>query len=478
MLELMFNSSFWWGLLIAVIVVVIIWVCGKYPGARVFVLTGMSVVIGIVLLGTSIYCGVNLNAYYNEKGGVIGAITGIFETNTAEVVDEMNFKINDVELVQQSGNVYTATIMIDKVLNFDEDKQYGIYINENFVDNIENDEYAHADYTYTFQNNELTNLMTDTLSLDFAFNNNYTNLLLTTHGGNSAVSYWNAYFNKNSFIITIKESEYFQLPELSFGEGEVEEYYKVDYYFLDNLLFSKLYSAGSTIDLPNIILAESWKIERELPGLPVGEEDSTYYVTIDETYVVNEDISVYAAVEDYMFQSHPHFDIGNERFFFSNDARYGKGILKYNAINKTYEYLTFNNYWNYQARFNDANKITFAYILRADNGSYWYLSNYTFEMIDLTDATFAKFENYKTLYNNKIIYSNSSGGIYLYDIFTDQSTKVYNSGVWNTFNETFDEYSGKYTKLEIYSSEDYGYYLEYLIDSNTFYEVEEGSVGV
>ena len=247
MLELLFDSTFWYGLLLAGIVIAIVWICGKYPSARVFVLTGVVIVVSVVLLGTSIYCGVNLNAYYNEKGGIFGAITGIFDTNTSEVVDEIDIKINNIELTQQDGDTYSARIMIDKVLDLDDGTHYGIYVNDNFVENIDNPNYVRAEYTYTFQNNSLTELLTDTLILDFAFDNTSTTLIVTTNGGVNAVSYWNSYFNKNNFIVSIEESSYNPGNDLTYADGEVGEYYKVEYYADGSYLYSKLYSANSTM---------------------------------------------------------------------------------------------------------------------------------------------------------------------------------------------------------------------------------------
>ena len=288
MLELLFNASFWYGLLIAAIVIVIVWICGKYPSARVFVLTGVVIVVSIVLLGGSIYCGVNLNAYYNERGGIFGAITGIFETNTSEVVDEMDIKINNIELIQENGDVYSATIMIDKVLDLDDGTQYGIYVNDNFVDNIDNPNYARAEYTYTFQNNSLTELLTDTLILDFAFDSTSTTLIVTTNGGVDAVSYWNSYFNKNNFIISIEESNYNPGNDLTYTDGEAGEYFKVQYYAEGSYLYSKLYILNSTI-------TETYHVSgKTFLGWSLTEGGEI----ISSDYKVVQDINLYAILEE------------------------------------------------------------------------------------------------------------------------------------------------------------------------------------
>ncbi len=247
MLSLLFNTTFWYGLLAAAIVIAIIWICGKYPSARVFVATAVIIIISVVLLGTSIYCGVNLNAYYNETGGIFGAITGIYDTNTSEVNDEFDIKITNLELTQSNGDTYTATVMIDEVFTFEDDTQYAIYINDNFVNNISSPIYARAEYTYQFQNNSLTELLTDTLILDFAFYNNSTTLIITTNGGSDAVGYWNSYFNNNNFVISIKESTYNPGTDLTYSDGEFGEYYYVNFYAEDGYLYSKLYKENSTV---------------------------------------------------------------------------------------------------------------------------------------------------------------------------------------------------------------------------------------
>lgn len=477
MLELLFDSTFWYGLLLAGIVIAIVWICGKYPSARVFVLTGVVIVVSVVLLGTSIYCGVNLNAYYNEKGGIFGAITGIFDTNTSEVVDEIDIKINNIELTQQNGDTYSAKIMIDKVLDLDDGTQYGIYVNDNFVDNIDNPNYVRAEYTYTFQNNSLTELLTDTLILDFAFDNTSTTLIVTTNGGVNAVSYWNSYFNKNNFIVSIEESSYNPGNDLTYTDGEVGEYYKVDYYFEDSLLYSQLYTAGSNIDLPYLVMAEEWETEYvPKPGeIVVGAPD---YIKIDETYIVNSDINVYATSQGAWGISHT---IGNEVFYYTENSVNGTGILKHNLLNDTYEYITYSNYWITAGEIvnPEDNKSLNALVIRADNGTYWYLSNSTFEMLDLSDSDLINFDNYQFLYNDKIIYSNSNGGVYLYDIFADTETQIYAKGEWDNFRISFNESTGEYTDITITSNtEDYDYYLEYNIVTNSIIEIESGSVGI
>lgn len=487
MLELLFNASFWYGLLIAAIVIVIVWICGKYPSARVFVLTGVVIVVSVVLLGGSIYCGVNLNAYYNERGGIFGAITGIFETNTSEVVDEMDIKINNIELIQENGDVYTATIMIDKVLDIDDGTQYGIYVNDNFIENINNPNYTRAEYTYTFQNNSLTELLTDTLILDFAFDSTSTTLIVTTNGGVDAVSYWNSYFNKNNFIISIEESNYNPGNDLTYTDGEVEEFYKVDYYLEDSLLFSQLYTAGSNIDLPYLIYAEEWKILNtggqigNIGGSITGGTYDEAYTTINESYIVNSDIKVYAKQKNNLVYSNVQNVIGDALYYFTDNEDFGTGILKYNPVNDEYEYLTYSNYWIEYENIKDAeeeNQNVIASILRADNGTYWYLSDSTFEMLDLTDNDFQYFDNYEFLYNNKLIYSNENGGLYLFDIFTNSTTQIYQSGVWDNFRFTFSESTGKYTNMVITSSAEDSYYLRYNIETNTISVIESGSVGI
>ena len=125
MFDILFNPTFWYVALAVVAIVVIIWACIKFPQGKIFVGT----ILGIAILCFTFYAGIELNFYYSASGGIYGVITGIFDTNTVEV-DDVTFKIQNLELTQNSDDLYTAQIMTDDVISLEKGKVYGLYVND------------------------------------------------------------------------------------------------------------------------------------------------------------------------------------------------------------------------------------------------------------------------------------------------------------------------------------------------------------
>ena len=89
------DTSWIWKVAIIIGVILIIYACIKYPKGGKWVLFGILIV---GYLGVTAYSIVQLNYYYKAEGGIIGQITGIFNTNEVEVVDNLKFDFNNVEL--------------------------------------------------------------------------------------------------------------------------------------------------------------------------------------------------------------------------------------------------------------------------------------------------------------------------------------------------------------------------------------------
>ena len=61
-------------------------------------------------------------------------------------------------------------------------------------------------FTYSFYDNSSELIMTDTLSINFAFNTNSTTIVLQTSGGEQAKELWKAFARKNGIKITFDNS--------------------------------------------------------------------------------------------------------------------------------------------------------------------------------------------------------------------------------------------------------------------------------
>lgn len=276
MIDLLFNSNFWYTLIVIAAAVLIFIACLKYPAGKYFIGT----VILIVAVGATIYCGTQLYYYYDTKGATFGTID-IDEPNKVNV-DDFRFNFQNFELKQVSGDEYSAEAHLSEILELDENKTYGIFINETPCDLTQySSNYLNASYSYTFRDDDLTVLMEDTLQINFAFNATSTDIKITTYNGAEAVKYWNNYFNKNTIVITIEEIDYMGGTDITFGDGEFSNYNVLTYLVNDVEYTRQAYQTGSKIVFPqnpengNLYFA-GWKIGNEFVN-------TSYIVRSNET---------------------------------------------------------------------------------------------------------------------------------------------------------------------------------------------------
>lgn len=244
------TPRFWYTIAILIGLVVLLINCIKHWGNG-----GGYALLGIFTIGfISLTCFslVNLNVYYEEKGGIHGAINGIFDTNQIEVVEEMKFKFTYTELVQQGEtDKYSATITMPEVFNLEKDLSYMVYVNDMpcyFVENAS--DYVKANYGYVFYDENENLLMKDTLNFSFAFYTNSTTLKVSTNGGSEAVKYWNYFFNKNIFIVKIVQVDEIEDLNINFGSGDTSNYCVLTYMFENEPLYLQVYKKGSEVILP------------------------------------------------------------------------------------------------------------------------------------------------------------------------------------------------------------------------------------
>lgn len=282
MLSILFDTSFWYDLILIAAIVLIVIACIKWPNGKWFVGTVLTVAM-VVLTG---YCVTQLNYYYNAQGGIFGTITGIFDTNVIEV-NEMTISLKNVELVQEHDDVYSAKVLSNEVMALAENEKFAVYINGEPCSTSTNEsDYVVAEYNYSFLGQEFNELCYDTLTFRIAFYSNSTYLSVSTSGGADAVKYWNYYFNKNKFEMKIDKAQYVYGEDINYGEGDISNYYKVVSYYLNNELYtSQIYIVNTPLTLLDKPGVES---RLTFIGWYDGNDEN-----IDSGYIVTDNISIY-----------------------------------------------------------------------------------------------------------------------------------------------------------------------------------------
>jgi len=199
---------------IVILIGIFITLFAKHKDIRKFLSTLVVIIVFTGLIFSASFSIININKYYNTKGGIKGALNEIFKQNEV-VIDtkELNFNFKNISLIQNEDNSYSAEFKTSNVIKLDADENYTLYINKiPIIITTYSDDYFTADYTYTFFGNDRKEILTDTLNIYISFYENETNVLISTdyaktHDNAESIDLWNSYFNKNSFMMTIKKDK-------------------------------------------------------------------------------------------------------------------------------------------------------------------------------------------------------------------------------------------------------------------------------
>ena len=279
LMELFATPSFWIGVAITVIIIAVLVVSIKnWSAGGKYIFGGLFVFINVFI---SAYSFIELNYYYSAKGGIHGVITGIFNTNEVQIVDNIVFEFKNIELTETSSGIYSATITTSEVLDLDGKENIGVFINDLPCSYVEYaGDYVSANYVYTFLDEDKSILCTDTLKMRFAFYDNSTMLSISTEGGSEAVKYWHYYINKNDFKVSIGESDYIVSGDIEYSDGDTSEWCVVTYVVGENVVCTQACKINTTIAFPVLDIKHgSWTINEE---------------EITEDYVVTENVTIYA----------------------------------------------------------------------------------------------------------------------------------------------------------------------------------------
>lgn len=206
MLDIMSNPVVWYVFVGIVILCIVGILIESFPAFRWVAFT----VLVVVLLGTAIYSSVQLNTYYNAEGGIYGKIEQFLDKNEAEEVGYLKYSVDNFSLSPTlNDDEYSATIFINDILKIEDEKDYGLYLNGVPCSNIKfSKDHITAEFAYAFYDYESEVIRSDTLFLNISMYDNYTNLIVRTNGGLSAVKCWHSFVEKENFVIEIKPFDY------------------------------------------------------------------------------------------------------------------------------------------------------------------------------------------------------------------------------------------------------------------------------
>ena len=226
MLNLIFGLSWVYDILLSVGILVLLFICLKFKGIRIFIFTA----VGICYIALTAWSTTQLQAYYSASGGIYGKLTGLFKPNDVAVESSENVKFdfkNMMLTATENEDEYEAEIVSEQIIKLSADEFYMVYINSTPCTFVENSQdYVIARYSYNFYDREFNLLCSDTLTFRFAFYTNSCKLIVTTNGGATAVRYWQEYFNYNTFIVEICKADFDVIADALDGYSLVQ--FKVD----------------------------------------------------------------------------------------------------------------------------------------------------------------------------------------------------------------------------------------------------------
>ena len=237
----------------------------------------------VFIIGCGAYSIYNLYHYYTAEGGTIGIIQTQDKNNV--YVDNLSFDFKNVVFYATGAeNEYEAKFTTEKTFKLDSTKYCELLVNGMPCDYVVNSsDYLIAEYNYNFYDEDLDVTINDKLTFHMSFYNNSSLLLVTTNGGENAVSKWNYFFNVNKFIVTIKQVDSVYISDSISNIGE----YSILSLYADEQLYSKvLVKNGKTYTLPTEFKLDGYKFYNwELDGEAITEITVTEDISISANVV-------------------------------------------------------------------------------------------------------------------------------------------------------------------------------------------------
>ena len=280
MLEWLFGS-YTTPILIALAIIAVVFFIIKFPNGKIFIYT----ILGVCLLGTAIYSGINIYKYHTVGGGVFGSIEEIESPNQV-FQNKTTFEFKNIMLTQSDGDLYEARFETDSVVKLSAEERYKITVNNlpcKYL--IHSNDYVVCEYKYNFYDEDFNSILEepDTIQFKIAFYEKYTYLVVSSQGGSKAVDCWNDYFNKNDFVLKIEASSNVYIPQA--------EYNTITLHIDDGITQEVEVLNGYTFELPEIESPDTrrflgWSTDNEnvldMTNITVTD-DMTFYALYDIT---------------------------------------------------------------------------------------------------------------------------------------------------------------------------------------------------
>lgn len=268
-------------ILIGIVVAMLVYAFIKFKGLRLFLGTAICVVIVL----TGVFSAFRINNYYNSSGGIVGQIVGSYKQNEI-AQDEMKFEIKNTTFSKsENGEKYSIKIQTANTYSLNENEYYTVFVNDEACRVIySSKDSVTATYTYCFkssdfENGDYTELATDTMTISFAFYQNYGELFIEIDNGEETKALWESFFEKNNFIIEIKKVDEIKLVNSSLKSVKI---------VADNEIVKTIYlKSGTTFVLPQELEIDGFKFNYfEIDG-----EKIVYKIVVNKDTIINANLS-------------------------------------------------------------------------------------------------------------------------------------------------------------------------------------------
>lgn len=195
-------------IIIGLVVIMAIVVALRYPNLRtaVLLLCAVGFVVG------SCFAINQIVTYYTISGQTYGEVNSIFDKTQTEFekTDDYTFEFKNFGL-QSTGiaNQFQARATDTHKIDIDLSKNdWAIFVNETLLTDITSTSSTlSGKLKFIFNDTNDKEIKTDALIISISFEENTTDIVLTTNGGDIAVNLWNNYLSKNGFKLELKKTE-------------------------------------------------------------------------------------------------------------------------------------------------------------------------------------------------------------------------------------------------------------------------------
>lgn len=268
-------------ILIGILVAMLVYVFIKFKSVRLFLGTAICAIV----VFTGIFAGFRINNYYNSSGGIVGQIVGSYKPNDTKQ-EEMKFEIKNTNFSRATENEkYSIKIQTANTYTLNENEYYTVFVNDEACRVIYSaKDSVKATYTYTFKSSDLENgdfkeLATDTMTISFAFYQNYGELKIEIDAGSKTKALWESYFEKNNFIIEIKKVDEIKLVNTTLKSVKIVAN--------DEVVQTIFLKPGTIFVLPKTLEIEGYKFNYfEINGEKIVDK-----LQVDKDIVINANLS-------------------------------------------------------------------------------------------------------------------------------------------------------------------------------------------